>query len=79
MSFPGLTGPVIQGSTLMERMRLPDDETRESKLIKAQEMSMQRVRRGRQNPLERGFTSATNCGKSIGPPDPVKDRAFPIS
>lgn len=72
MLWPGLTGPIMQGSTVMKQQRLPDDPEREQKLIKLRD-SMTRGRPKKPHPLERGWTSAKMGGRNIGPPDPVND------
>ncbi|XP_016842830.1 28S ribosomal protein S5, mitochondrial [Nasonia vitripennis] len=75
MLWPGLTGPIMRGSTVMKQQKLPEDTQREAKLIKIRD-SMQNRRSRRIHPLERGWTSAKMGGRSIGPPDPVNDEVF---
>lgn len=72
MLWPGLTGPIMRGSTVMKQQQLPEDPEREGKLIKLRD-SMQNRRSRRIHPLERGWTSAKMGGRSLGPPDPVND------
>lgn len=72
MMWPGLNGPIMQGSTVMKQQRLPDDPEREQKLIKLRD-SMVRGKARKLHPLERGWTGAKMGGRDIGPPDPVND------
>ncbi|XP_058807477.1 small ribosomal subunit protein uS5m [Phymastichus coffea] len=75
MLWPGLTGPIMRGSTVVKQQRLPDDKEREAKLIKMrEEWGVKKSRKV--HPLERGWTSARVAGRNIGPPDPVNDETF---
>ena len=70
MLWPGLTSPVIQGKSLIQQQRLPDDPDYEKKLVAIRDASG-KFKKTRIHPLERGWTSAKMGGRSIGPPDPV--------
>lgn len=70
MQWPGLTSPIMRGTTVMKQQRLPDDPEREAKIIKMRDTRKIKGSR-RVHPLERGWTSAKMGGKSIGLPDPV--------
>ncbi|KAJ8684606.1 hypothetical protein QAD02_020399, partial [Eretmocerus hayati] len=72
MLWPGLSGPIMHGRTVMKHQRLPDDGEREAKLIKKRD-SVFTQKSKRVHPLERGWTSAKIGGKSLGPPDPIND------
>ncbi|XP_014207705.1 28S ribosomal protein S5, mitochondrial [Copidosoma floridanum] len=75
MQWPGLTAPIMRGSTVLKQQRLPDDPEREAKIIKMRDIARTKGSR-RVHPLERGWTSAKMGGKKIGPPDPVNDEPF---
>ena len=72
MLWPGLTGPIMRGSTVVKQQKLPEDTERQAKLIKLRDSMGKGISR-RQHPLERGWTSAKMGGKSIGAPDPVNE------
>ena len=74
MLWPGLSGPIMKGTTVVKQQRLPDDPEREAKLIKARKALTKRSRRV--HPLERGWTSARLGGRSIGAPDPVGEGIY---
>lgn len=70
--FPGLNSPVFRGKELLQQQKLPEDPTREEKLVKLRQSQSGR-KRVRLSPLERGWTSASIAGRKIGPPDPIEE------
>ncbi|XP_051161085.1 28S ribosomal protein S5, mitochondrial [Leptopilina boulardi] len=72
MLWPGLTGPVIQGKTLIQQQRLPDDPDFEKKIIDMREASS-KFKKLKVHPLERGWTSAKLGGKKLGPPSAARE------
>lgn len=75
MLWPGLSAPILRGKELVEQQRLPDDPTREQKLIELRN-KMGTYRRERVSPIERGWSGGKLPGRSIGPPDPVGEGIF---
>lgn len=72
--FPGLNSPVLSGSVLVKMQMKPkvedEPDADRSRVI----TSVPNRKRARVDPLQRGWSSASMCGRRIGPPDPIKDR-----
>lgn len=75
MLWPGLTSPIIQGKSLIQQQRLPDDPDFEKKLVAIRDTAG-RYKKMKVHPFDRGWTSAKMAGRKIGPPDPVGDEKF---
>jgi len=70
MLFPGLNAPVYRGKEILKQQKLPIDPEREEKLAQLRQ-SQSGKKRIKLSPLERGWTSATMCGRKIGSPDSI--------
>lgn len=68
--WPGLSGPVLRGTTLVKQEKLPEDPDREKKILDRRVARMY-TKRLKTSPLLRGWTSKKMGGRSIGPPDPI--------
>lgn len=75
MLWPGLTGPVVQGKSLISQQRLPDLDDFEKKIIEIRDAG-NKFKRTKVHPLDRGWTSAKMGGRKIGPPDADNDESF---
>ncbi|KAK0182474.1 hypothetical protein PV327_000614 [Microctonus hyperodae] len=75
MIWPGLNAPIIRGRELVQQQQLPEDPEREKKLFQLRD-AIEKRRRAKLSPLERGWTGGKPGGRSIGPPDPVGDDTF---
>jgi small subunit ribosomal protein S5 len=65
----------MRGRELVQQQKLPDDPERMNKLIKMRD-EMGLFRPLRLLPTERGWSGTRMPGRSIGPPDPVRDGKF---
>lgn len=70
MVWPGLNAPIVRGRELVEQKQLPENPEREKQIFKLRD-SIQKKRRVKLHPLERGWTGGKPGGRKIGPPDPV--------
>ncbi|XP_032684997.1 28S ribosomal protein S5, mitochondrial [Odontomachus brunneus] len=75
IQFPGLNTPIFRGRELVQQQRLPEDPERMEKLTRIRQ-SQTKPKKIKLSPLERGWTSASICGRKVGPPDPVGEDTF---
>ncbi|XP_074104955.1 mitochondrial ribosomal protein S5 [Cotesia typhae] len=75
MVWPGLNAPIVRGRELVEQKQLPENPDREKQIFKLRD-SIQKKRRVKLHPLERGWTGGKPGGRKIGPPDPVGTEKF---
>jgi small subunit ribosomal protein S5 len=75
IQWPGLNAPIIRGRELIQRKDLPPDPEREAKLVKLRDQMVGR-RFAKLTPLERGWSGNKMPGRSIGPPDPIREDKF---
>ena len=72
MIWPGLNAPILRGKELVTQEQLPEDKDRQEKLIKMRDQQ-NFFRREKISPLDRGWSGPKLSGRSIGPPDPIRD------
>lgn len=68
--FPGLNAPVLKGETVAQQQRLSEEVATQS--VAASETTLPVSRRQKIPALKRGYSGATICGRTFGPPDPVQ-------
>lgn len=72
--WPGLSGPIMRGTQVVQMQKLPPDVDYEKKITALRDSHHIRLLNSRRvHSLERGWTSAKYGGRRIGPPDPVND------
>ncbi|XP_072172657.1 small ribosomal subunit protein uS5m-like [Diadema setosum] len=75
IAWPGLNAPVIQGKEVLTIQRKQPDPEREERLRLIREQ-WDKKRKRRVPPEERGWTSKSWGGRSLGPPDPIPGENF---
>ncbi|XP_008554102.1 28S ribosomal protein S5, mitochondrial [Microplitis demolitor] len=73
--WPGLNAPAVRGRELVQQQQLPENPEREKQIFKLRD-SMQRKRKVKLHPLERGWSGRKPGGRRMGPPDPIGDEKF---